>query len=134
MVKYPHMKPGIETRVWDSFRKKWGDRYSAFKYDVHVGQGKYITQGVRLSVTKGFQRLTQKRIDVVGFTGTGVDLIEVKDRGSWTALGQLVGYRQMWEKENTGVHVEGLVLVCASCDEDVQECLEAQGVKVFIMG
>ena len=134
MVKYPHMKPGIETRVWDSFRVKFGDRYSALKYDVHVGEGQYITKGVRLSVTKGFQRLTQKRIDVLGLTGTGADIIEVKDRGSWTALGQLVGYKRMWEKEHTGVPVEGLVLVCASCDDDVKECLEAQGVEVFILG
>ncbi len=96
--KYKHMSP-YECYLFDHFLGEHGNEYDTFEYDIHVGEGmippEHLTQPLRdLSVL-----LTQKRIDAVGFRGAQTFIFEVKPHASLSALGQLIAYKDLYQRQ-----------------------------------
>ena len=96
--KYKHMSP-YECYLFDYFKGVHGNEYDRFVYDLHVGEGMvppaHLSQPYRdLSVS-----LTQKRIDAVGFRGAQPFIFEVKPHAALSALGQLIAYKDLFERQ-----------------------------------
>lgn len=131
-VKYPHMIRQ-EIVIWKRFLKSYGDRFTRFKYDVHVGKGIREVPGFDKKLQDMAVRLTQKRIDVVAALGGETYIIEIKDRAGMSAIGQLLTYRLLYEKRFGLGRISGLIIVAEGIDPDIQEVLKIFNIKIFIV-
>lgn len=98
LVRYPHMFPG-DLVIWKRFIPKYGAGYTRFDYDIKVGSG---TQDIALrnDVWSVMQQILSKyRIDVVGYKENEVDIIEVKPKATASAIGQVLIYKLLWERQ-----------------------------------
>jgi len=96
--KYKHMSP-YESYLFDYFLGEHGNTFEHFDFDIHVGDGRlppdHLEQPYRdLSVL-----LTQKRIDAIGYRGKQIFIFEVKPNAALSALGQLIAYRDLYNRQ-----------------------------------
>lgn len=130
--KYPHMMKQ-EVRTWKKFLKKHGNNFTKYRYDVHVGKGIGRLPGFSENQQRMAQTLTQKRIDVVAARGAELFIIEIKDRASMAAIGQLLTYRELYNKKYGYDRVSGLIVVAESTDPDISEVTARFNIRLFIV-
>lgn len=131
-IRYPHMMKE-EVEIWRDFLKKYGERFAAYRYDVHVGEGvgklpQYDEKTQDMAI-----RLTQKRIDVVAYKGSDRFIIEIKDRAGMSAVGQLVVEKRLYEKKYGIDKVSGLAIVARSIDPDVRKVAEEMHIRIVLV-
>lgn len=131
-VKYPHMVPE-EVRIWKRFLKRYATRFTGFRYDVHVGEGVGRQPGLPTKYQNMAIRLSQKRIDVVGFRGALTYIIEIKDRAGMSAIGQLVAYKKLYENKYGKGKVTGLIIVATSADEDLKRVIPELRIQLILV-
>lgn len=131
-VKYPHMIKQ-EILIWKRFLKQYGNKFTGFRYDVHVGRGIREVPGFNRKLLNMAIRLTQKRIDVVAILGQETYIIEIKDRAGMSAIGQLITYKLLYERKYGIGIITGLVIVAEGVDSDVKEVLEKLRIKIFLV-
>lgn len=131
--RYKHFKPGEETNLWREWLKRHGHQYDKFDYDVHVGKGTPAPKEYNEKVRKGWERLTQKRIDVIVWQNGAPTLIEVKLRASLAALGQLTGYQFLWNIDHPSTPSYRLLLISKICDEDILTVAKGWDVEVEVI-
>ncbi len=91
LPKYPHLA-GSDIPTWDAWIHRFGQHFTGFDYDIHVGQGLPASIDNPVAMATMWSALTQKRIDVVGYRSDSIWLIEVKDRPTLGAIGQALSY------------------------------------------
>jgi hypothetical protein len=131
-LKYPGLLPR-EVLVLQNWLKTHESLYDSFAYNVRVGKGidpgpAYDADMRRMAVMN-----TQKRIDAVAYKGSTVTLIEVKDRATLSAIGQLVGYGALWQPPPAFPNPPALLLVCRVIDDDTAQTARAHGITVNIV-
>jgi len=96
-LKYPGLLPReiIIFREWLRLHERDFDR---FDYNVRVGDGFDPGPAFDAATRRMAIANSQKRIDAVAWQGSAVTLIEVKDRAGLSAIGQLIGYRPLWQQ------------------------------------
>lgn len=105
---------------------------SDFEYDVHVGEGKIVaTPDLTDKELHMAKTLTQKRIDVVEHTPSFDRIIEIKRRLHLGALGQLLGYRELYKKIQVGANPIKLAVVFEEDDPDLHSIFLDQGIELF---
>lgn len=103
------------------------DRY---EYDVRLG-GAGCEQVPKEHEQYGmWQSLMMKRVDVVAWRAGVPWLIEVKPIAAFAALGQALGYGDLWEREKGPASKPMLAVCCAVCDCDLKPTFERYGVSV----
>ena len=132
MAKYPHMLPN-ELRIWDRFIQVMGDRWERFEYDVHVGEGVDPGPGYPEKWRKLAIMLTQKRIDAVGYAEDGIWIFEVKPDAGLSALGQLLGYKVLFERDRKPSEPIHLAVVTNRVFPDEKFIFDSYGVRVFVV-
>lgn len=133
MRRPAHFKRGEETKVWERYLEKYGGEGGEYEYDVHLGPGVLLAEKTTEKFKVMWKRLTQKRIDVVFRSELGVTLFEVKDRLEPASIGQLLMYRDLWEKEFPTIPVLDLIIVCGMGDPVVEESAIKQGIDVEVV-
>lgn len=98
MAKYPHML-SEDVAIWERFLVRFPETYDSFSYDVHVGEGLRDQDGVAEEVKFASMELIYKRIDVVGMVGSEVHIIEVKPDAGLSAVGQVMCYEALFERD-----------------------------------
>jgi len=130
--KYPHLI-GDDTAVWTRFISKFPDRFDTVDYDIKVGSG---TDPNFIKGDKSgeyWAMLTKKRIDVVAWKGNFPTIIEVKKRTSLFTLGQILGYRFLYTRENPSIRVVKSLIVCATIYQDDIDVLNHYGIDFIIV-
>lgn len=130
---YPHMKPG-DVEVWNRFIDRSPDAYKEVAYDVAVGEGAPIEEGTEENIAKGYTILTQRKIDVIGFDGDQVHVIEVKPIATPKAVGQIEWYLELFKNEPDGNKNAIGVLISHIADRDVAAFAEKKGIRLIILG
>lgn len=128
-VQFPHMGPA-DTRVWRASLELGLARADRFEYDVRLGGALADLVEDGHEHKPMWETLLRKRIDVVAWTGQQPTIIEVKPVGSFAALGQVLGYGQLWEEERPGGLKPGLCVVCGFSDPDLISTYERYGVAL----
>ena len=100
LAKYPHMFP-LDIAIWERFLSKFAADYDNFSYDVKVGSGSPVKKGTSENYARMQEILSKYRIDAVGFRSGGIDIIEVKPDAGTIAVGQIVTYTQLYERDYT---------------------------------
>ena len=129
-MQYPGM-PALESNISRAWIRKQAYEYSKIEFNVRVGKGQDIQPGVTGATAQQFNQLTRKRIDIAAYLGTLVDLVEVKPRASMGAIGQLLGYRHLWQEDFPNIAVRQLIVLAQIADQDVTRAAAAQGIVVL---
>jgi len=77
--------------------------------------------------------LHQKRIDALVQTPNTVYIIEVKERVTSTAVGQLLVYAHLYKSQTLDARPIELVLVAGADDPIAHAAIEAQGITVLVV-
>jgi len=94
----PGFQQGEQVIVLEWLRES-GARYDAFGFNVRVGAGVTPPEDAPEYAKRFVTKTTQKRIDVVALRPAGVALWEVKIQANLGALGQMLGYKHLWERD-----------------------------------
>lgn len=132
LVKYPHMKPA-DIVVWERFIEAHPDFFNTVDYDFHVGEGADFLPTGDSTPEERENRLYQRKIDVVGYIGELVYIIEVKPIADVEALGQVITYRKLF-KETLGVSSNLQALIVAEkMANDMLNVFSENDVHVLIV-
>lgn len=127
-MQFPGM-PALESNIARAWVREHARDYDSLDFNVRLGEGRPLIDGLSPEVARQQTMLSQRRADIIGHIGVFVDIIEVKDRATFGALGQLVGYRGLWTKDNPTIVVRRLIVVARDIPPDVQHVYEREGVE-----
>ncbi len=129
-IKYPHMLP-YEAELWDRFLKRRSPEFIKLEYDVHVGDAPVPPEALPDYLKGMFQSVYKKRIDVVAHDPGTIYVIEVKGRAGLSALGQVLAYKFLYERDfSPGKPVE-MRIVCERKEMNIDEIAKQHGVYVW---
>lgn len=133
--KYGRRQLGkIEEIVVDCFLRDNGDFYDAYGFNVPVWVNPSENRAVLRRSKPRSCSPEPYRIDIVARFGTECELIEVKETGNMTAIGQLLTYRMLFQRNFWGYTKLHLRLVAVKCPEAIRiSCLE-QGINISEVG
>lgn len=100
LPKYPGLRQE-DIEIWDAFIEKNPDRFKRVWYNWHVG--KPSTDELDFSHPAGiaWYDLTRWKIDVVAEDERYLYIIEIKPHANAKAIGQALGYADLWDDETT---------------------------------
>lgn len=129
-LQYPGM-PRLESDVTRGWIRLYAQDYDRLEFNVRVGKGQELQPGITEATAGQFEKISRQRIDCVAWSGSFVDIVEVKDRAKASTLGQLIGYRQLWTDEHPQNIVRRLICVSPFIDQDAQRIFTANGVTFY---
>jgi len=120
----------IETIVADAWLKEYGGSFVRIAFNVPV----YLNPPP-VGASQGASKRTLDtpepyRVDIIGQFGDEVELIEVKESGNMTAIGQLLTYRMLFLRTYSGISVIHLRLVCSKAREAIQAACRELGINL----
>lgn len=131
-LRYPHMIKS-EAETWNLFIDKFPGKYDTVDYDFRVGEGMELNNTWDDKTRNMATAISQKRIDVLAWKEKSITIIEIKRRGSLSAIGQLLGYRTLFEKDFIKLQVPKILLVCQTIDRDDRLAFQNQGIPVVVV-
>jgi len=123
---------GEDKDIWDRFVKLYPGRFDSVDYDFRVGDGIPQDPSLDPDTRATMKLLTQKRIDVLGWNRDKPTIVEVKKRVGLSALGQCLGYRDLFIREFPNIPRPGLLVVTETIFRDDLLVLKARGIAVVI--
>ena len=130
--KYPHML-GEDIAIWERFLNAFPDRFDSVDYDVRVGEGIPPLETLPENIKRDARALTQKRIDVVGWNGELPTIIEVKSRAGMSTLGQIQGYKILFEVDFPKLFIPELLIVTGRIFPDDEFVLTQSLIPVVVV-
>jgi len=130
--KYPHLI-GEDNEVWDNFIIRFPERFDTVDYDVKVGIGADTGPIPDEPSKKYWASLTKKRIDVIGYKNNFVTIVEVKKRCSLFTLGQILGYRFLYQREHKEIPLVKTLIVCKTISQDDIDVLNHYGIDFVVV-
>lgn len=127
---YPGLLPR-EIVVLRAWLRAHEAEYDRFDYNVRIGDGFDPGPTQSASIRQMTIQNTQKRIDAVAYKGSDVTLIEVKDRAGFSAIGQLVGYRHLWQAAHPELPAPKLLLIANRFQLHVEEIAAANNMATL---
>ena len=128
--KYPHMLP-VEAELWDKFLRERTPEFIKLEYDVHVGDVPPPPETLPDYLKGMFQSVYSKRIDVVAHDPDKIYVIEVKPRAGMTALGQVLAYKFLYERDFKPIVPVEMRLVCERKEMNIDEIAAPYGVYIW---
>jgi len=132
LQKWIPERSDVESALIIDFLHAHLDEFDAIRFSVRVGQGATPAGDVLPQVRANFTRSTQKRIDVVGYQGRTVVLMEAKTHASHELLGQLLVDSHLWLEEHPDEPPPRLVAIARTLNEDAQRAFAANGIDLFV--
>lgn len=129
---YPNLKTG-ETLLWERFLAKYPDYYDSVAYNVRVGQGREYPKELPTNILTDGKFLSQPKIDVVGFRGGIVDIVELKPVPRLNASAQLRGYWNLFIDTYPELKPNNLVLITYELTPDMKRALEGEEIDVIVV-
>lgn len=128
--KYPHLLPS-DAKLWDRFIAKHPNYFDSVEYDVHVGEGTTIDPDWPDEIAYMAKTLTQRRIDVLGYKGDHIYIVELKVDPGVSVLGQLLAYDTLYLKEHPDIAHTTLVLIANKVDKDLTYILKQHNILYY---
>lgn len=130
--RYPHMMPD-EIPVWERFLATQTPDWTRIDYDVKVGQGVDLPPDMDPAFVDSCKLLSRKRIDAVLVYPDFDVLIEVKKCADWRAIGQLIGYPILYQRDIAPNKQIQIALVTESFTLDTEYILNYIGFDYFVV-
>lgn|SRR5262249_22651668 len=131
-VPFTHMGP-VDTRIWKAALSLGLMPAQRYEYDVRLAGLNAVQVDPNHELREMWDTLLKKRIDVVAWRDDGPWIVEVKPVASFGALGQCLGYRDMWDREKGNTPAARMACVCAVKDPDLMPTYVRLGVVVVAL-
>lgn len=131
-LKYPGLMP-LEVAVLKEWLRLHESEYDRFDYNVRTGTGTDPGPTYPQNLRDMAIAITQKRIDAIAWNGNVPTLIEVKNRATLTAVGQILSYKVLFKADYPLSPEPKLLLVASKFDPDVYSVLQSHGVDYAIV-
>lgn len=129
--KYSRLRPE-DIAIWERFIDKYPAYYESVDYDVKVGNGREYPEYVGKVIQQGAVEHSRKRVDVVGYKGFEIHVIEVKPNASGGALGQVIEYYELFREQYHGTETIVPVIITDITHPDTERVAMKLGVKILI--
>lgn len=129
---YPHMMP-YDVAIWERFIEQFPDAYDHVQYDVKVGTPPEFDTVVHAPTGGDAINLYKKKIDVVGYKGDQIDIIELKPHAGASALGQIHGYGILYKAEFSPPVEPKLIVITDQLMPDMGLLAHTMGVQLVVV-
>lgn len=126
------MQPG-EQAIAKAWLAAAPDRFAAFAFNVRVGEGVDAPPDAPDYAQRFVKLTTQKRVDLVAFASDRVALYEVKIQANLGALGQMLGYRHLWEVAYPAWPVDEIAVLTRYISPDTATVFEKNGLTYHLL-
>jgi len=127
--------PGMqidEILVWKAFLAQQQHNYDRFDYNVRLGPG--VDPGP--SVVEPYRsmsiKLSQLRLDAVGWQGGVPTIFEVERYSRPRNVGQILTYLAAWQNEGLSSVDPHLAIVAAAYNPSITPVLQQHGIDLYI--
>lgn len=110
--------------------EKHVSEFDSVEFNLRIGTPQDLGVGYTEEIRRQAALNSQKRVDMIAFDGKEVTIVEVKVRIALGALGQLLGYRHLFQEDHPMFAVVRLVAIGHDALIDVPEVFRAHGVDV----
>lgn len=117
-----------EKAIWIRWLQQGGSHFAPFRYDIRVGNGLQMPPGSSGFAVRSAYALTTKRIDAIYFDNGQPVIVEVKRRAGLAAVGQLIGYRDLFMKTPGNEYDPSMLLVTDELQPDMPTILRQSGI------
>jgi hypothetical protein len=129
--------PGMVWEDWQAWRP-WligpGQRWPEYAYDIELLTQPFPTGETDPAMIKMWMRNTSKRIDAVARTAAGYTIFEARRIAGWSAVAQLLGYRDLWLINFPALPLGDLWLITENIDDTVRALASRNGIKTWAVG
>ncbi len=126
------MKPA-DVAIWERFIEEYPEAYDVVSYDVLVGTTPAFDPTVNDESGGDVSALYKKKIDVIGYGGGKIDIIELKPRAGAAALGQVKGYIELYKRDIAPNANPNAVLITDELMPDMDVLAASMGVKIIVV-
>jgi len=124
----------IEKIVWDAFVKEFGSSYERIGENVPVWMEHPEKPDAVVPSKRRLVSPPAYRIDAIAGNSKCVELIEVKEIGNMTAIGQLLTYRMLYNRCYWGYEGLSMRLVCLRAPPTISFACERLEISVTELG
>ena len=117
-----------EKAIWIRWLQQGGTQFAPFRYDIRVGNGLIMPPGSSGYAVRSAYALTTKRIDVLYVEQQTTVIVEVKRRAGLSAIGQLIGYRDLYRQTPGFAGAISMLLVTDQLQPDMETPLRESGI------
>lgn len=126
------MKPN-DVAIWERFIEKYPDAYDTVQYDVAIGDIPAFMEQTSSPQGQAMRELYRLKIDVLGYKGSALDLIEVKHEAGASSIGQLLGYVELYKRDFEPSGVVQPVLITNIMKPNMDYLTTQQGVRLVVV-
>jgi hypothetical protein len=130
LAKYPHMKP-FDVAIWEKFIDENLDFFDSVDYDICIGKGADFLPDDYSTPDGRENRLYQKKIDVVGYIGEKVWIIEIKPNAGMHALGQILTYKFLTKDILALNRQQTLAIICEKTATEMHDLFKEHKIKII---
>jgi len=129
VTQYPQMtvNESVISRAW---LMKHGLDFDRVEFNSLLGNSIELGPEVDEVTRRQAAQISAKRSDIIAWHGNEATIVEVKPRLSFSALGQLLGYRLLFHLEHPEITNIHLVAIGHDASVDTPEVLLAHGAHV----
>jgi len=88
-----------DYEIWTRFMAREPSIYKAFYFSVLVGDPAMPTKDLEPEMARVVEHASRRRIDVVGETDDGWEIIELRNNAGPGAIGSVLAYKVLWEAD-----------------------------------
>jgi hypothetical protein len=129
---YPHMKPR-DVAIWERYIDKFPEHYERCQYDFGIGDIPDFIANASSKEGQAMQELYRLKIDVLGYKGDTIDLIEVKPEAGASTIGQLIGYVALYERDVRPTQKVRPVIITDVIKPNMEFFASQQGVTLVVV-
>ena len=123
-----------DWQPWSRWLAGQGAAWAGYAYDIEL-----LTQAMPAGETDPamltmWARNTAKRIDAVGVRDGVHDIFEARRFCGWSAIAQLLGYRDLWLIQFPGLRLGNLYLVTERIDDPTRATAARHEIKTWVVG
>lgn len=129
---YPHMKPR-DVEIWERFIALYPDKYEKCQYDFAIGDVPPFIASASSVQGQRMGELYKLKIDVLGYKGDTIDLIEVKPAAGASSIGQVQGYVSLYLRDMKPTLAVRPVIVTNELRPNMDFLTQQQGVMLYVV-
>ena len=126
------MKPR-DIAIWERFIDKFPAAYESVQYDFHVGDPPPFNPLMDDGEDWNQDALYRLKIDVVGHRENSIDVIEVKPDAGPSTIGQVKGYKNLYERDEQPTKKVNAVIVTDTLKPNMEWLADREGVMIVVV-
>lgn len=132
LTKYKHMKPR-DVAIWDRFIDAFPLTYQDVRYDVLVGDPPPFNPLMDDGEDWDQDKLYRLKIDVVGYDGEKLDIIEIKPSAGPSTIGQVKAYKELFVRDEQPQIPVHMVIVTDEERPNMRYLCQQEGVRLVVV-